>query len=68
MTNSGFNEIAVRGRSKLPQVRAIASFAMVGIFFLRRERGGDSGNLTRSDFDYSNLFQSQKQHSIHIEH
>ena len=26
------------------------------------------GNLTRSDFDHSNLFQSQKQHSVNIEH
>ena len=27
-----------------------------------------SGNLTRSDFDHSNLFQSQKQHSVNTEH
>ena len=27
----------------------------------------DGGNL-RSDFDHSNLFQGQKQHSVNIEH
>ena len=32
-----------------------------GIFLL------DGGNLTRSSFDYSNLFQSCKQHSVNIE-
>ena len=26
------------------------------------------GNLTRSDFDYWNLFQRWKQHSVNIEH
>ena len=28
----------------------------------------DDGNLRRSDFDYSNLLQGQKQHSVNIEH
>ena len=28
----------------------------------------DGGNLIGSNFDHSNLFQSQKQHSVNIEH
>ena len=27
----------------------------------------DSGNLRKSDFDYSNLFKGQKQHSVNFE-
>ena len=33
-----------------------------GLFLL----GG--GDLTRSDFDHLNFFQSLKQHSVHIDH
>ena len=51
MCNSGFYQIVFRGRWKLPQMRAIANFA-VNIFYWVAEK------LTRSYLDYLNLFQN----------
>ena len=53
-------KIALRGR-EIPPVGENGKFCW-GFFLF----GG--GNLRRSDFDHLNLFQSLKQHSVHIDH
>ena len=58
-------EIALRDRG-IPPVGAMRDF--VGGIFFWGGGGGGCQNLMRSDFDHLNFFQSQKQHSVHIEH
>ena len=54
-------EIALKGRV-IPPVWGGEWEILRGFFLL----GG--GNLTRSDFNHLNFFQSLKQHSVHIDH